>query len=252
MEGPGVWKMTPALQYAFADWLVRRSLRLHFRGVYLRELTALDSARPAVVYANHHYWWDGYLLHALAREWRPRLAMVWMRELTAFPPFRALGAMPFPDDDPTARAATIRRSLEALSASPCLLFVFPEGELHEAPHLLPFGRGLSWLSERLPDVPIHPAAMRIAQGIHQRPEAQVLLGEPVERASTNAAEWTAVARDRLGQLLHQLDRLWREEPLSFRCILAGRVSVDERRCSGRRYRGPKPWQHTRRVGGSGD
>lgn len=238
--------MRRGLAYAVMDRFVLRALRLHFRGVYLLEMEPLDPSRPAIVFANHHYWWDAYLLHVLSREWRPRQARVWMRELTPFPPFAALGALPFPRDDAVERAMTVRRTLRELQTAPTLLFLFPEGELHPAPRLLPFGRALYWLHEQLPEVPLCPAAIRIAQGIHQRPEAQVLLGRPLGVAGEGQAEWLGAARSSVGQLLEDLERRWEAEPLSFRCIVEGRLSVDENRCSGGRDRGPRPSEHPRR------
>ena len=235
--------MRRGLVYTAMDRFVLRALRLHFRGVYLLETEPPDPSRPAIVLANHHYWWDAYLLHALAREWRPGQARVWMRELTPFPPFAALGALPFPDGDAVVRATTIRKTLRELQTTPTLLFIFPEGELHPAPGLLPFGRALYWLRKQLPEVPMYPAAIRMAQGIHQRPEAQVLLGRPLSVAGEQQAAWLGAARRSVEQLLADLERHWEDEPLSFRCIVEGRLSVDEYRCSGGRHRGPRPSDH---------
>lgn len=244
--------MRRGLAYAAMDRFVLRALRLHFRGVYLLETEPPDPSRPAIVFANHHYWWDAYLLHALAREWRPGQARVWMRELTSFPPFAALGALPFPDGDAVVRAATIRRTVRELQTTPTLLFLFPEGEMHPAPNLLPFGRALCWLHTQVPGVPLYPAAIRMAQGIHQRPEAQILLGQPLSLGYTNEIEWLDAARRNVAQLLEELERRWHKEPLSFRCIVKGRLSVDEHQCSGGRERGPKPSDHPsrRQAGGS--
>jgi 1-acyl-sn-glycerol-3-phosphate acyltransferase len=226
------------------DRFVLGALRRHFRGIYLLEAQPLDPLQPAIVFANHHYWWDAYLLHALAREWRPRQARVWMRELTPFPPFAALGALPFPAHSTAVRAATIRKTLRELRTTPTLLFIFPEGELHPAPGLLPFGRALHWLHRQVPHVPLYPAAIRIAQGIHQHPEAQVLLGEPFSCAAAEEQQWLGAAKERVERLLAVLEARWRDDPLAFRCILTGSLSVDEHRCSGNRERGPKPWHHT--------
>ena len=235
--------MRRGLVYAAMDRFVLRALRLHFRGVYLLETEPPDPARPAIVFANHHYWWDAYLLHALAREWRPGQARVWMQELTFLPHFAALGALPFPQDDAVVRAATIRRTLRELQTTPTLLFLFPEGELHPAPDLLPFGRALYWLRKQLPEVPLYPAAIRMAQGIHQRPEAQVLLGRPLGARGEGQAEWLNAAGRDLEQLLEELERRWEKEPLGFRCIIEGALSVDEHRCSGGRDRGSRPRDH---------
>ncbi len=238
MRHPSAW---------FADWLIMRSLRDHFRGVYLHEQRPLDPGRPAIVFANHHHWWDGHFLHLLAQEWRPGRSMVWMKELSWFPPFGALGAMPFPDDDALARARTIRRTVRALRTTPSVLFLFPEGDLHPGPDLDPFGRSLFWLHEKLPDVPMVPAAIRICEGIHQYPEGFILAGHPFGCEEESQEEWLDRARDAVGRLMVELDQGIRDSPDTFRCVLEGRLSIDERRCSGHRDRGPRP-RHYRRDG----
>ncbi len=231
MRSPSAW---------FADWLIMRSLRDHFRAVYLCEQEPLEARCPAIVFANHHYWWDGHFLHLLAREWRPGKSMVWMKELTPFPPFRALGAMPFPEDDAVARARTIRQTVKALRSTAALLFLFPEGDMHPAPDLGPFHRSLFWLHEKLPGTALMPAAIRIVEGIHQYPEAFILAGRPFACEEPNSDLWLGRARDVVRTLLEELDELLRGAPRAFRCILAGRLSIDERRCSGNRDRGPRP------------
>jgi len=228
------------LQARFADWLIMRSLRGHFRGIYLLERDVPDRSKPTILFANHHYWWDGYLLHLLARRWRPGQSMVWMRELTSFPPFEALGAMPFPEDDPIARAATLKRTLRALRSGPALLFLFPEGDMHPAPELAPLQKGLHWLHTRLPEVELRPLAFHIEQGIHQHPEAYVLAGPPFRCENPEAESWLTEARATIADLLEQLTPRRRPDRSQFTCILAGRLSTDEYRCSGNRERGVKP------------
>jgi len=240
MEGEGIRGAMKPLRAWFADWLIMRSLRSHFRGVYLLDRDAPDPARPLIVFANHHYWWDGYLLHLFARHWRPGQSMVWMRELTSFPPFEAIGAMPFPEDDPIARAATLKRTLRALRSGPSLLFLFPEGDMHPAPHLAPFRQGLHWLHSRLPEVDLKPVAIHIEQGIHQHPEAYIIAGPPYRCDSPDADSWLAAARGTIADMLDELAPERRPAISEFTCILAGRLSTDEYRCSGNRERGPKP------------
>lgn len=236
--------MIQRMKAAFADLLIRRSLRGHFRGVYLLEQELPDPQQPAIVFLNHHSWWDGYLLHPLALHWRPGRGLVWMRELSAFPPFGALGAMPLPDDDPGARVATVRRTIRLLDEGPWMLFIFPEGDMHPGPGLAPFANGLYRLHRRLPHVPLFPAAIRIDQGIHQCAEAQVMSGPQFRCDESDEEAWLQAARETVTTLLADCAEKWRNDPLQFRCLLPGRLSVDERRCSGGTHRGPKPWEHT--------
>jgi 1-acyl-sn-glycerol-3-phosphate acyltransferase len=228
-----------------ADWLLMRSLQTFFRGVYLHELAPLEPGRPAIVFANHGYWWDGHFLYLLSQEWRPGNSMVWMKELAPFPPFEALGAMPFPEDEAAVRAATIRRTVRALRSSPAALFLFPEGDINTGRSLGPFSRSLHWLHKKVPEAGLIPVAIRILQGIHQYPEAYILSGEPFT-CTAEEEEWLRQARKAVCELREWLDRRVAAGPDEFRCIMPGRVSVDESPFYGGNTRGPKP-RHYRDI-----
>jgi hypothetical protein len=222
-----------------ADWLLMRSLRRFFRGAYLHDKEPPDPASPAIVFANHSYWWDGHFVYLLAQEWRPGKGMVWMKELAPFPPFAALGAMPFPDDDAVARATTIRRTVRALRSSPALLFMFPEGDIRPGPGLRPFARSLHWLHGMVPDAQLIPAAIRIVQDLHQYPEAYILSGETFV-CEAPGPRWLERARTAVGQLREELDERIGSGARGFRCIMGGRLSVDEHPLWGGHTRGARP------------
>jgi hypothetical protein len=198
------------------------------------EKEPLDPARAAVVFANHHYWWDGYVCYLLAHHWRRERGMVWMREWRVFPPFHTVGAMPFPDDDMRVRIRTVRRTLRRLRDSPSVLFLFPERDLHPAPVLLPFQRVLFWLHRQLPDVTFVPAAVQIVAGIHEYPELYILRGLAFRSEEENEEKWLNEAQSEVARLLEALDAARQSEPERFQCILEGKRSINERwRCSGR-------------------
>ncbi|MBD3174889.1 MAG: hypothetical protein GF320_06900 [Armatimonadia bacterium] len=222
------------------DWMVLRALKGYFRTVYLAERCPVDPAVPTIMYANHHYWWDGYLMHLLARELRPGRAMIWMRELGAFQPFSLLGAMPFPEGDAVKRASTVRRSLRRLHREPALLFIFPEGESHPAPKVDPFLPGLYWLAKRLPEVAFVPLAIHIEQATEQFPVAYLQTGEPLELSPDRRRPWLEAARQPVVDMLAELRDPQRREKLDLRLLLEGRPSMQERRCSKPRGRGEPP------------
>ncbi len=211
----------------FTGWLIERALRQHFRAVYVWERAQPSERTPAILFAPHHYWWDGYLCYWLSRVWGVR-AMVWMREWRRFPPFWSLGAMPFPNDNIALRMRAVRRTIWQLQQPGNLLFLFPEGELHPAPEVWAFQRALHWLHRQLPAVCLLPMAIEIVTGIHQYPEAYVLVGEPFESGRSNPDEWLNEARTCVQALLQQLSAARRDCPERFRTVLRGRLSDHER------------------------
>jgi hypothetical protein len=269
MEGTGLSGALVNLQARFVDGLIGRSLRGHFRAVYLRcaapEVVGLppslrfpplregnrevgqapplregnrevgqapplregnpDSVPlagrgnlkegvgigglselgcPVILFANHHYWWDGYLGYWLIRAWGRRM-VVWMESYRRFPPFGAIGALPFPPDDPMARARTVKRSVQALHTEPATaLLLFPEGTLHgDTERLLPFQRSLHWLACRVPQAMLLPLAIHIEPSYHQYPRAYLSVGAPFQSASTDETAWLAEAAGAVETLLRQ-------------------------------------------------
>lgn len=218
-------------------WLIEWSLRRHFRAVYLRGTVPETDHTGAIVYANHHYWWDGYLCYALARACR-RQPITWMLAYRRFPPFGLLGALPFPPNNPARRAQIIRQTIEWLQNEPRLFFLFPEGRLHpDANRLLPFERSLAWLARKLPAVPVVPMAITIQATYHQYPCAFMTLGDPLPNAwrQLSETEYTACATERLQQLLTQqqqqiatIETVEHAHNYGFRLLLQGKLSVHER------------------------
>ena len=273
MERTGLSGALVKLQAQFVDWLIGRSLRKHFRAVYVRFAApeVVDSppslrfpplregnrevgqapplregnqeagqapplregnregrtrsvppagrgnleegvgigglselGRPVILFANHHYWWDGYLGYWLIRAWGRRM-VVWMESYRRFPPFGAIGALPFPPDDPMARARTVKRSVQTLRTEPATaLLLFPEGTLHgDTERLLPFQRSLHWLACRVPQATLLPLAIHIEPSYHQYPRAYLSVGAPFQSASTDETAWLAEAAGAVETLLRQ-------------------------------------------------
>jgi len=276
MEGTGLSGALVRLQARFVDWLIGRSLRTHFRAVYvrfavpevvdsppslrfppLREGNRPDSVppagrgnlkegvritnwydrnRPLVLFANHHYWWDGYLGYWLIRALGRRM-VVWMEAYRRFPPFGAIGALPFPPDDPQVRARTVRRTVQILRTEPATaLLLFPEGVLHgDTERLLPFQRSLHWLVCRVPQATLLPLALHIEPSYHQYPRAYLSVGAPFQSAATDEAAWLAEAAGAVETLLRQTRAdahaaLTDDEHAArgFQVLLHGALSVHER------------------------
>jgi hypothetical protein len=305
MEGTGLSGALVRLQARFVDWLIGRSLRGHFRAVYLRcavpEVVGLPPSLrfpplregnragsgetplregnragsgetplregnregrtrsvppagrgnleegvgigglselgcPVILFANHHYWWDGYLGYWLIRAWGRRM-VVWMESYRRFPPFGAIGALPFPPDDPMARARTVKRSVQALRTEPATaLLLFPEGTLHgDTERLLLFQRSLHWLACRVPQATLLPLAIHIEPSYHQYPRAYLSVGAPFHSTATEPTDWLAEAAGAVETLLRQT-RIDARAALTdeqhaargFQVLLQGALSIHER------------------------
>ena len=194
-----------------------------------------ELGRPVIVFANHHYWWDGYLGYWLIRAWG-RSMVVWMEAYRRFPPFRATGALPFPPDDPQVRARTVRRTVQILRTEPAALLLFPEGVLHgDTERLLPFQRSLHWLACRVPQATLLPLAIHIEPSYHQYPRAYLSVGAPFQSASTDETAWLAEAAGAVETLLRQT-RIDARAALTdeqhaargFQVLLQGALSIHER------------------------
>ena len=96
------------------------------------------------------------------------------------PLFGPIGALPFPDDDARARAATIRETARRMTRDPrTALYVYPEGHMHPPEDgLLPFKADLPRLARLLPgDAAFVPVGVRSSWWGESRPTAILGAGE---------------------------------------------------------------------------
>ena len=185
-------------------WLVEALLRSDLRGAFRRVYwvgswpPALPDG-PVIAYANHHHYFDGHLGWLLFQERLARPATLWMAEWDRFPFFGAVGAQPFPPDDPSRRAATLRRTARRFRRAPdTVLIYFPEGTLRP-----PEGgirdfdaETLHRLAELYPEAQWWPLAVHVTWRGNARPTAY-LSGGPAHpedgREETRLSErWHAL------------------------------------------------------------
>lgn len=112
--------------------LLRVGLRRAFRRVcWVGDWPPALPDGPVIAYANHHHFYDGHLAWLLFRAQLERSPTIWMAEWDRLPFFAAVGAQPFPPDDPARRGATIRRTARRFRAQPrTVLVYYPAGTLH--------------------------------------------------------------------------------------------------------------------------
>lgn len=231
MERTLIQRALSRLTASMMDRMILRSLRGHFRAVYLYEEARPDPQHPTVLFGNHFYWWDGYLGNLLRMRWQID-ALAWMEDWRRFPPFSALGALPFPPDQLHLRAKTIRDSVKRLRSAPDTLFLFPEGALHTGEQLLPFQRSLYWLHCQVPNLQMIPWAIWIDSQVHQYPVVYMRVGKLFVCDSDEEMEWLEAARGALASLMDEVKRTTSlhndPETLGYEKILVGRQSIHER------------------------
>jgi hypothetical protein len=213
----------------FVEWMMLRDLRRTFRRVVWVgprpwETGEISPDRPLVIYANHHYFQDGYLLWLLCRRVLDRPLILWMRDWDRTPLFGPLGALPFPEEDAARRRATIRETHRRLRDQPNMTFVyFPEGELGSPDAgVAPFDpERMTRLARALPRNALWwPVALRLTWWGDDRPTALLAGGQPHRQPDGHE-------RDRLVALLDTLSDA-RPGDSGGHQILEGRSSPHER------------------------
>lgn len=155
------------------DW----TLRNRFRRIYWNPPAAAVQL-PAVLCANHFTWHDGFLLGKVC--WTlgyPAIALV--EDPRATQVFKNLGAIGLPNQGAMARGRALKRAIRDMQKGR-LLTLFPEGILHPPQDVLPFQFGLDLINRTLEGTTFWPIAIHTELCYHERPEAWVYVGDPVQ------------------------------------------------------------------------
>jgi Acyltransferase len=207
---------------AFASlikWYIARKLRGAFRAVWGRgELPSSNGG--LLVYANHSSFWDGFLMHELARVagW-DGYAMMEEANLAKYPFHTRVGAFSV-SGDPKGALGSIRHAKRVLGRPGAALCIFPEGELRPGYGSLgPFRRGLDVIAKST-GVRCLPVALRYAFLEHEHPDVLIEFG--ATHAPCDQGQFT----QRLGQAYEQV--LAARSTDGFTRLIAGRSSVQER------------------------
>lgn len=193
--------------------LFRRTVGSGLRGVWIRG--ALPEG-AFVLAANHHSWWDAYVLPVLLLHLRRDFSVVMSdKRLAEFGLFRFMGGV---------AASRPRQGLSALKRGDVLL-VFPEGELGPSGNLRTLSQGAVWLAKKA-GVPVVPVATRVLLRGHEFPEAYVDIGAPMAPDKERLVQTLKVMITELDTALHASPP---EEALpEFGLEVKGRKSTHER------------------------
>ena len=192
-------------------WSIRRDLRTHLAGIWVR---GTPPRGAAVLAPNHASWWDGYVLVELGWSARhPAQVMMTDAQLARFPFLRLVGAVGQRD------VRLVRRGLRSGGWA----VVFPSGEIRHPAQVGPLQPGAAWLAgkERAALVPV---AVRVVLRGAQWPEAFVRVGDPCAGPELEAA---------LEHVLAALEADLRAAPAGlppagYRLLMPGRESRHDR------------------------
>lgn len=212
----------------FAERQIQSGLRSSLRRVVWAGGPPGDPApgRPLVLYANHHYYPDSFLLWHLTTRLLRRPMLVWMEAWDRAPLFGPVGALPFPADSARGRARTVRETARRMGRDArTALYLYPEGGMRVPEDGLgPFRADLPRLARVLPDaVAWWPVGVRVVWWGEARPTALLAAGAPHD----------APDGDERQRLADVLDRLRDARPADLdagraRVVLEGKTGPDER------------------------
>lgn len=205
--------------------MIRRAVRKQFKAV--RWIPATVPEAPVIFLANHHGWYDGYLMYHLVSHLNLR-SVDWIQEFDAFPLFAKVGGLPFRENDPTGRAKTIRQTIRLMREEQRSLILFGEGVLHYPPDVLPIGKSLELVARQVPNGQIVPVAICYEFAMHERAEAFLSLGSVTTVSDAHADLSSQVSKTR---------ELIRTDPSRFEVLVKGTDSINER-MDMRRFRKP--------------
>ncbi len=192
-----------------AKKIVESNLRSRFRRIFWNP-PDFELPKPLIFAANHHTWHDGFLmftaLKALGLESR-----YLVHDHGAAGLFHSVGAIACPPDNPAAAAKAFRTCLTDLRNGVPLV-IFPEGELHQPPELLPFQPGLARFSKLAGEAPVCPVAIKTELCKHERPEAWLIFRPLIPYSDSLTADVFASisgALSSLSQIQHQRQSGWK-------------------------------------------
>lgn len=157
--------------------MIRRSVRKRFHTVQWIP-PSFEVKPPCIFVPNHHGWFDGYLMFHVVTQLGVT-TLDWIQEFDSFPLFSKIGGLPYPLNDLKRRSSTVKRTIRLMRDEGWSLLLFAEAHLHYPPDLLPFGRALEVVADKVSGVQVIPVGIRYEMAMHERPEAFIAFGDPV-------------------------------------------------------------------------
>ncbi len=201
-------------------FLMRRSLRRGLAQIWLKADWQQVPAGAVILAANHHSWWDVYLMWFVKEKLgRPMLGFMREDTLLRFPFFRSIGAI---------SRREVRTALRWLKRGQ-LMQIFPEGEMRYVGYVRTVQSGLEFLATKT-QAPVQPLLLRVVVRSSEQPEAFIILGAAIHKEPQEMAAAFKVA---INQLHDELETLLADVhpeavPPGFEPQLPKRQRFDER------------------------
>jgi hypothetical protein len=220
-------------------WLMRWSMRRHFRHVLARyrgDRGVLDPALPLIYLTSHVAWWDGYLMYLVNRRlFAPRDGYLMMeeRQLARYGFFRWVGCFSVDRDHPRRALASLHYAADLLTAAPNrALVLFPQGVIVPNDRRpLHLETGVARLVRRLGRALVVPVALRYEFLGEQHPTAFASAGTPLLVQASQTRAVTTFMALLTEQLTAEMDGLRAavvdDATHDFTPLLAGSRSVNE-------------------------
>jgi 1-acyl-sn-glycerol-3-phosphate acyltransferase len=162
----------------------KRLLKKHFHQIYLADeenFRKINRDYPAIFYANHSNWWDGFIAYLLSSiRWKADdYIMMDLEQMKKYPFFKYLGAFSVNRDTPADAFKSIDYAVKLLKNTKRFLWIFPQG-LMQPQDIRPikFFSGAAKIAEMLNNANLIPVAIRYEFLLEQRPEVFIKIGEP--------------------------------------------------------------------------
>ena len=209
---------------ALTGHYVERKVRRAFRGIWSRGFPSSSlspSPGPQLIYCHHTNFWDGLILHQVARQQKwDAYCLMEERNLLRYPFLSRIGAFSIRRGEASSSFESLRYAKQLLSSRAASVIIFPEGSFQPFGHVAPvLGRGLEVLA-RMTGVWCLPIAIRYCFFESEIPSVLVEAG-PSHRPSP-IGEY----RRRLESVVEPLKNANSTE--GFELLVAGRRDTAER------------------------
>ncbi len=201
-------RKSPLFEAVFRMYNRHYLIRRAFRSVTIDGMIDPPGQQPAVYVMNHSSWWDGLLVYAAVTRHSERSHYMMMeeRQLARYRFFRRIGAFSI-DQSSTAGIRASFRYAAGLLKEGHSVWLYPQGEIaHLERRPLGFRSGAGLLLQLVPEATAVPVTLYARFGFHQKPEAALRFGNPIQR-DWHAAGRAEIARELEEAVTTQLDQM---------------------------------------------
>lgn len=213
--------------YLYCRWLLRRN----FSGIYIKGLenySKLDRARPAICFANHTNWWDGFLTFYLTRfnSHKATFCMMEEKQLKYYRFFTWLGMYSVDTSNPLRAAASVRYTIQLLQNPESLCWIFPQGKTTSIYSPIEVKEGTAYLANNVSRAQLLPVIFRYEFLKEEKPFVLIQIGNPMEKSRTITDEDISHALTREQESLEAALR--NQNLVGFIPLIPSRLSLNKR------------------------